>query len=558
MLRPPCGVAVVCLLAVWVAGCHRELDRQVEREIGVRVASKQAPPFVRGVRWSLVQQVYRDREHRPIWLRGSRPAGRARELVRAICRSGEEGLRPADYDLAGLRTALQRLAQTKRPDPAVLASLDLRLTAMMLGFGTDLLSGRLDPRAVDDGWYLTTRRSSVDSTLRAALKDDDSPDMLEKLRPKQREYAELVDALDQYRDILRQGGWGTVPAGPPLQRGERGDRVAALRRRLHATGDLASEKASDVFDGDVAGAVARFRVRHGLSADSIADQPTIGAMNVPVEDRIRQIEVNLDRYRWLPAEFSRRYILVNIPDFRLYAYDGGKPKLEQRVIVGDQYQSATPVFADSMTYLVFRPEWNVPSSILVRELLPRLQDDDHFDLAARGLEVVDSAGRVVKAPSEIDWHDLDTADLPYRIRQKPGPANALGRVKFMFPNRFNIYLHDTPSRQLFERERRTLSHGCVRVEDPVGLAQFVLDGQKGWNDRTIEQALNDSAEGNRVVSLERPLPVYLLYLTAFVRDRQVHFRNDPYGKDRRAMARLERPEPEPPSLCEEVERLLTK
>jgi murein L,D-transpeptidase YcbB/YkuD len=302
--------------------------------------------------------------------------------------------------------------------------------------------------------------------------------------------------------------------------------------------------------------VARFRVRHGLPADSVADPPTIGAMNVPVGDRIRQIEINLDRYRWLPAEFTRRYVLVNIPEFRLYAYDDGKPKFEQRVIVGDQYQNATPVFADSMTYVVFRPEWNVPTSILVREILPKLRDDDQYDLAAQGLEVVDSTGKVVKDPSEIDWDDVDTADLRYRVRQKPGPVNALGRIKFMFPNRFNIYLHDTPSRKLFERERRALSHGCVRVEDPVQLAGFVLDRQDGWDEGRIEQALDDSAEGSRMVSLEKPLPVYLLYLTAFVREGQVQFRNDPYGKDRRALARLGPPEVEAPPACKDVETLL--
>jgi murein L,D-transpeptidase YcbB/YkuD len=302
--------------------------------------------------------------------------------------------------------------------------------------------------------------------------------------------------------------------------------------------------------------VARFRVRHGLPGDSVADRATIGAMNIPVETRIRQIEINLDRYRWLPAELTDRYVLVNIPDYHLYAYDDGKLSFEQRVIVGDQYQNTTPVFADSMTYLVFRPEWNVPPGILAREILPALQDDDDYDLAARGLEVVDSTGKVVKDPSDIDWDDLDTADLPYRIRQPPGSRNALGRVKFMFPNRFNIYLHDTPSRKLFDRERRTLSHGCVRVEDPAQLAAFVLNGQDGWGESKIEAAMDGAAEGNRMVPLEKPLPVYLLYLTAFVRDGQVHFRNDPYGKDRRAMGRVGAPALEPPTVCEEIERLL--
>jgi murein L,D-transpeptidase YcbB/YkuD len=555
-LRTVAGGLAAAAVALSTA-CHREVERNVERGIRQRVAERQAPAWLRGVRWRLVQQVYRDREYRPIWLSGDHPNGKARELVQAICRSADEGLRPADYDLGGLRSSLAALHAAKHRDPADLAALDLRLTALLLGFGGDLLSGRLDPRAVDDGWFLSARRSSIDSTLRAALQDDASPDVLAKLRPRQKEYHELVDALGEYREIMKGGGWGTVAAGRPLKQGARGKRVAALRQRLHTTGDLASGKRSDQFDREVAGAVAHFRQRHGLSPDSVADAATIGAMDVPVETRIRQIELNLDRYRWLPAELTDRYVLVNIPDFHLYAYDGGKLRFEQRVIVGDQYQNATPVFADSMTYLVFRPEWKVPPSILGREILPRLQDDDHYDLAAQGLEVVDSTGKVVRDPSEIDWDDEDTTDLHYRIRQKPGPANALGRVKFMFPNRFNIYLHDTPSRKLFERSRRTLSHGCVRVEDPVQLAGFVLEGQDGWTEGRIERAMSDSAgEGNQMVSLEEPLPVYLLYLTAYVREGRVQFRNDPYGKDREGLARLPAPTMGAPKLCRELLDLL--
>ena len=298
-------------------------------------------------------------------------------------------------------------------------------------------------------------------------------------------------------------------------------------------------------------------MRHGLEPDSGVGRATLSALNVPVEHRILQIELNLDRYRWLPAEFEKRYLLVNIPDFHLRAYDGGKEVFEQRVIVGDEYQNATPVFADSMTYLVFRPEWNVPSSILVNEMLPKLRDDI-YDLASRGFEVVDTqSDSVVRDPSDIDWDDVDSAELPYRVRQRPGENNSLGLVKFMFPNRFNIYLHDTPSRKLFDRPVRTLSHGCVRVEDPVRLADFVLDGQEGWDEGKIREAMEDSkAKRGRMVSLEEPVPVYLLYLTAFVRDGELHIRNDPYGKDRRAMRRLGKPALDEPPICEELDRLL--
>ena len=550
--------ALLCLWTVpGAAGCGGA-DREVEHALEARLASDKPPPFLRGVRWSLVRQVYQDREHRPVWVRGAHLDGRARALVRALCEAGGEGLRPADYDLSGLRDALGWRKQGDEKRHATdRADLDLRLTALLLGLGTDLLSGRLDPRTVDDGWYLRTRRASADSTLRAAFLKDDSADLLESLRPRQKEYEELLDALDDLRKIAADG-WPTVPPGKPLARGDRGPRVAALRERLWRSGDLEGRKDADpVFDHAVAEAVARFNARHGLPPDSTVGPASLSALNVPVQRRILQVELNLDRLRWLPADFEKRYVLVNIPDYHLYAYDGGRIRFEQRVIVGDEYRSATPVFADSMTYLVFHPEWNVPSSILVNEMLPRLREGK-YDLAAHGLELLDTVGNsVVHDPSGIDWDDVDSTALPYRLRQKPGPRNALGRMKFMFPNRFNIYLHDTPDRELFDRRQRTLSHGCVRVEDPRQLAVFVLDGQQGWGERRVSEVLEDSVEaGSETVKLERPVPVYLLYLTAFVRDGELHFRNDPYGKDRRALGRLGKPTLEEPAVCAELERLI--
>jgi L,D-transpeptidase YcbB len=552
-------MASACLALAGIHGCAGDLDDAVRQEIRARASSKEAPAYARTASWRLVRQVYGDHDERPLWSKGGRPLARARELVSSICRAGREGLRPAEYDLEGLRDAVKALKQKERPGPEDIAALDIRLTAMMLALGTDLLAGQLDPRTVDDGWYLRARRSSVDSTLRAAFREDGFPDLLESLRPRQKEYRELVEALDDYREFMRKGGWPTVPPGKPLRRGDRGERVAALRQRLRATEDLdAPAEADPVYDEEVARAVARFQVRHGLEPDSgIVGRGTLSALNVPVETRIRQIELNLDRYRWLPAEFEERYLLVNIPDFRLRAYDGGREVFEQRVIVGDEYQNATPVFADSMTYLVFRPEWNVPSSILVNEMLPKLREDV-YDLATRGFEVVDTQGdSVVRDPSSIDWDDVDSGDLPYRVRQRPGDNNSLGLVKFMFPNRFNIYLHDTPSRKLFERPVRTLSHGCVRVEDPVRLADFVLDGQDDWDEGKIHEAMESSkARRGRMVPLERPVPVYLLYLTAFVRNGELQIRNDPYGKDRRAIKRLGKPALDQPPICEELDRLL--
>ena len=279
---------------------------------------------------------------------------------------------------------------------------------------------------------------------------------------------------------------------------------------------------------------------------------------MPVESRIRQIEINLERYRWLPSDFGSRYILVNIPDYRLYAYDGGKEKLTMRVIVGNEYGSATPVFADSMTFLVFRPQWDMPRQILVDEVIPKVRKDVYY-LAKHGYEVVDTAReQVVTDPAAIDWSDLDTTNIPFRVRQKAGSGNALGNVKFMFPNRFSIYLHDTPADQLFNRQERTLSHGCVRVEDPVKLAGYVLHGQGDWTEQKIRDAM-EPADSGKVepvpVDLEAPVPVFLVYLTAFMRDGVLQFRDDPYKKDARAMGTMGKPASIDRSECKELEKL---
>ena len=568
---PGCGLVLLLLLG---AGACRRGDDAVGAEIRELASASEAPAALKGARWKVLKKVYEDREYRPLWTADGRPRGIARELAATLCDAEREGLRPADYDLADLRKQLERTwAGDEKPGSAELAALDLELTARLLDYGADLLAGRLDPSAVDDGWYIRARRSSVDSTLRVALRSGGLKGMLDSLRPRQREYAELVEALGEYREVLDRGGWPRVPAGGKLRTGDRGERVAALRSRLRMSDDLdAGAGSKPVYDGRVAAAVARFQERHGIPVDSAVGPATLAALNVPVETRIRQIEINIERYRWLPAEFGSRYILVNIPDYRLYAYEGGKERLTMRVIVGDEYGNATPVFADSMSYLVFRPYWYVPERILVNEVLPRAREDVSY-LARQRLEVVDAKRRSrVLDPASIDWSDVDTADLGFRVRQQAGEHNSLGLVKFMFPNRFSVYLHDTPADALFDRSKRTLSHGCVRVEQPVELAEYVLDGQQGWNEKKIREAMETTdsagavpeeaggpgnAEGS-TVRLEHPVPVYIVYLTAFMREGVLSFRDDPYGKDRPALARLAKPRPRDRVTCEALQRLLKR
>jgi murein L,D-transpeptidase YcbB/YkuD len=541
--------------SVALGACRR--DDPTAKAIRTTLASER-PAFHSSIRWKLLRQLYQDRDYRTLWLDGRRVKASARDLIETLCHAEREGLRARDYDLAGLRTELQQLRAAKDPDPAALAALDLRLTRSFLDYGADLLAGRLDPQAVDNGWYITARRAAVDSMLRKSLRFESFDDMIAPLRPRQREYKELVEALKDYRELEANGGWLPVPGGKKLVRGSEGAQVEHLRRRLHLTGELRNAGGRPVYDDDVARAVALFQERHGLPVDSAVGPATLAALNVPVESRIRQIELNLERYRWLPSHFGKRYILVNIPDYRLYAYDERKEAFAMRVIVGDEYGNATPVFADSMTYLVFRPQWDMPRRILVDEVIPKVRDNIYY-LAEHGYEVIDTArNEVVSDPSTIDWSDLDTANIHFRVRQKAGAGNALGNVKFMFPNQYSIYLHDTPADHLFDRRERTLSHGCVRVEDPVKLAMYVLKDQGDWDEHKIREAMqpSDSGEVEPVpVDLKNPVPVYLVYLTAFVRDEVLHFRNDPYRKDARAMGRMGKAAAVERTECEELEEL---
>ena len=567
MLRHRIVAAGLVLVA---AACRDDTPERVAGAIRTAVTRARAPEHVTRARWKLLATIYRDRGYTPLWTDGKHTRSRAHDLLAAICGSEREGLHPAEYDLPGLRDELRAIHADKKLEPEEIAALDLRLTTLFLDYGADLLAGRHELMAADSGWFIRSRRSSMDSTLRVAALAPVFQEMVAPLRPRLREYRDLERTLAEYRAIEGRGGWAQVPASRELRPGARGAAVAALRSRLAATGDLAGEGNGEVrYDQQVAAALARFQERHGIEPDGKVGRATLAALKVPVKARIRQIELNLERYRWLPNEFGPRYVLVNIPEYQLYAFDGGRKVIEQRVIVGGEYANATPVFVDSMTQIVFNPKWHVPARVLADELLPRIQENMYF-LAEHGYEVVDTSGdSVVTDPAAIDWDEMDSADPGIQLRRKPGPGNPLGRVKFLFPNQFSVYLHDTPSRELFDRSKRTLSHGCVRVEKPAELATYALHGQKGWDEEKVRKAMAtadtleridkpaaDTLVKERAVKLERPVPVYLVYLTAFVRNGVLNFRDDPYERDAPALRRLEKTKPLDPEVCAELEELL--
>jgi len=537
------GLLAVLLVSGLLGGCGRPLDEQdVRSALAQAVDSGAAPAGVTPVRWGMIRSLYRERKYEPLWTRLDQPTARGREFVNALVDAESQGLRPSDYDLRGIRDALAHAYRSdlkKDSIPAAVAALELRLTRTFLTYGTNLFSGRLEPTAVDSGWFISVRRSGVDSVLSTGLRAKQFPAMVAPLLPRQPQYGELVQALASYRRLAAKGGWAPIPIPVrlKLRPGEVNSIVPFIRKRLAASGEIpdSSSPTPFLYDSLLAGAVARFQDRHGLETDSTVGKGTIEAMNIPVDTRIAQIELNMERYRWLPDDLGPRYVLVNIPDYQLHAYDNGQEAFSMRVVVGKDFENPTPVFADSMSYIVFRPYWNVPPRIIKEEIVPAARKDPeyigkHDYELLRGNEIID--------PSTINWPKVDTAHINFRVRQKPGPANSLGLIKFMFPNQFDVYLHDTPARGLFRRAGRAASHGCIRVERPEQLAQFALARNTDWNLKKIRDALH-SEDPPEQVGLRQKVPVYIVYFTSFVRDGSVRFRTDLYGTDSRAIARLE-------------------
>ncbi len=356
-------------------------------------------------------------------------------------------------------------------------------------------------------------------------------------------YDDVLEALARYRAIADKGGWPVVPQGPALKPGMSDPRVPVLRTRLAATGDWQGvDSDSDLYDADLEQAVRRFQARQGLEDDGVVGKGSLDALNVPVEARIDQIRVNLDRGRWVLRGLGDDYVIVNIAGFETYMIRDGKEIWATKSIVGRNYRK-TPVFRDNIRFIEFNPTWTVPPGILGKDILPKARENPAY-ISEKGFTVVDGSGKQVD-PKSIDWSKAKPGNFPYSIVQPPGPENALGLVKFMFPNPYLVYLHDTASRGLFAKSERALSSGCVRIENPFDFAELVLSDQPEWTRKKIDEVVA-SGETTRV-DLKTPLPVLLLYWTVWVDpDGQVSFRRDIYERDSRVLAALNdkfKPEP---------------
>ena len=530
---------------------------------------------------------YERRDYQPAWSDATGPLSQVEGLAAAIRNADREGLRPVGYHLNAIVAAAATLkkqwgGRTKQQ----IAEYDLLLTDAFLSYGSHLFYGR-QTRAKDPSLSADRRHRDLTELLEIALKVNDMEAALESLLPPHQTYTRLRHALAEYRERAKHETWPTVPAGPKMQLGDAGKRVGALRRRLIASGHLVSapkvekakgspvalnssilvaqaepateaEQATDtpqpllsphspattlppaprpipkpidpalVFDAGLEQAVHRFQQQYGLAVDGVVGPATVAALNVSLKQRVRQIALNMERWRSYPHSFGERHIMVNVAASSLDVMEDGQSVLHMRTVVGQKIKRwQTPVFSDSMEYVVFNPNWYIPPSIARREILPAAKRDPSY-LRRRGIRVFSSAGAV--NPSHINWADVSAHNLPFRFQQRPGSNNALGTMKFIFPNRYNVYLHDTPSQAAFRREVRALSHGCIRVEKPFDLAAYILQSETSWDRKKIDATLK--RRKTRRVYLSDPLPVHLLYWTVEVTDEgNLQFYPDIYESD---------------------------
>ena len=481
---------------------------------------------------SVLPGFYEPRQFRPAW---TNPA-KVKDLMQSIDKVSADGLLPDDYHRRQLQALSKQIHAQSPPDPELLAHRDLLMTDALILLAYHLQVGKVDPVRLDPNWNMSPQNRTGNSVtfIQDAIDSGSIYQFIADIRPRDEYYNYLKASLSKYRSIQNGGSWQPITKGPTLKKGVKDGRVDLLRRRLMATGDLVStpDGSTTLFDEDLEKAVVHFQRRRGLKPDGIVGRNTIKALNVSDQVIIDQIRINLERVRWVMNEDLTEFIFVNIPEFRVYYVRNEKIKWSARAQVGKPFRK-TPVFRAQMTYLDFNPTWTIPPTILAQDILPAVIRDPNY-LSQRSIQVIDKKGKEINVRS-IDWSQYSGKNFPYQLRQKPGPNNALGRVKFMFPNKHAVYLHDTPSKNLFESESRAFSSGCIRIENPLELAQLLLG--KGWDDERIQQIVK--SKKTRTVKLPRPVPVILFYLTALpARDGEFRALKDIYNRDQAVLAEL--------------------
>jgi murein L,D-transpeptidase YcbB/YkuD len=487
---------------------------------------------------SFLPSFYQQRKFSPAWMGKNREFLLADELLEEIKNCNKHALEPENYHLKTIDTLLNTV-RDKNHKPSLIyhdtvADLDILLTDAFLLFSSHLLFGLVNPESVHVKGEAFNPDIDLASVLNNALKDQTIRKTLQNLSPQHQEYLNLQSALKKYRELASKNESFHIPVGETLRYGVSHERVRTLKNRLIFLGDLKDTETQNptFFDSEIEKAVKSFQFRHGLLVDGMAGRKTVTAMNISAQKRLSQIEINLERWRWLPRDLGIQYILVNIANFKLTVVEHRQPIMEMRVVVGKPYRK-TPVFSGKMQFLVINPFWNVPTKLALKDLAPKVCSDLDY-LAAKKIKVYKNWQHDSSEinPLSISWCNLTLASFfPYKLQQASGPYNPLGKIKFIFPNKYAVYLHDTPDKSLFDKSLRDFSSGCIRVEKPYLLTEFLLKSDTRWTKEAILDLFESSER--KSIFLNEQIPVHLVYITAWAdNDGVVHFRNDVYGQDR--------------------------
>lgn len=483
---------------------------------------------------NLLDEFYKINDNRPMWLDDNKLNRNVQDLFKNIHNARTEGLNPESYGADEIEKQVNQITLLADDDPTLpdlYARLDLVLSRAWFAYAEDLQNGVVDPAKFSPGWKNIKEPTNLPELLTGALKKHQIPESFDALRPQDVQYNQLRDKLAQLIEVQKNGGWLMPGFFKTLEAGDSSTHIIAIRQLLQATGDLQPKDAdsiSPLFDEKLKNAVIAFQKRHGLKPDGIIGKRTQEEMNRNVDYRIGQIVVNLERMRWLPNLQNEEYIVVNIPEFVLRSYKNNKLKDQMNVVVGN-VKNHTPILLNTIKYIVFNPTWNVPPSIVRKEMVAKMKSDSGY-LAKNQYVLLKGSylSHDTANPADIDWTEITAANFPYHVVQKPGKINALGKIKFLFPNDQNIYLHDTPSQSHFRQYDRDYSHGCVRLQDPERLAVRLLEKQMS------EEEIRNIIAGGKTTSmtlLQKPI-IYFTYQTTWVDDdKQINFRKDIYSFD---------------------------
>ncbi|PSJ18979.1 L,D-transpeptidase family protein [Nitrosomonas supralitoralis] len=482
-----------------------------------------------------LQRFYAARKFQPLWITGEPGLSQLKTALAFIASAEAEGLESQDYQLQQLTQLLQQIDQSS----SAAIELEVRTTHALLKLARDLSRGRFSATAIDRDWHIPQPEFDAIAFLQEAIRSNHLEQSLQKLSPQTSNYQLLKQTLTHYQALLRDSiEWIRIPSSPSIRPGDIYDSIPLIRQRMAQAymADGLSEfnlipSESQLYDTELVTAIKAFQEQHGLNTDGIIGKNTINALNIPLEWKVRQLRINMERLRWLPRDLGQRHLLINTAGFYLTAVENDEPVLNMRIIVGRDYRS-TPSFNGALSYMVLNPYWNVPASIARKDLLPKQQQDPTYFTTA-GFKVFPAQERGAQAidPDTIDWNAIKRG-FPYFLRQDPGSHNSLGKIKFMFSNPFSIYLHDTPSKSLFRKDIRTFSSGCIRLEKPFELAAFALKKQ------SLPEKFSADLVSDKTITthLPKPLPLYMVYITAWADEQnKVHFYPDIYDRDLRAL-----------------------